>query len=306
MENKIYGLLYNLYSSDLSEKVPKLKYQLFAMSLRSLAPFENKLGCEFCIQRYNREIKLLKYYINGRDKVIDKIIETRNPCTFYDELLQYKIIPIIISNTLWETTLNEVLKCIIYYTYSKKAILDAIIVSSLVFDYIGNNNITEEIIYENAKSRLIEFSIKKFYHDNYDVEIKNNYIINFEKERIAYLLKSDLDELFDEFSSIKKYVLCKINKSTELDDNKTINQNIITNHNNEILKNLSIYMFKLRKGILDLSKLRLDTNSNIDIKYYLKENNFVHPVLGRCILVAKKDNECILKTKTGYIKYNLR
>ncbi|QSX07102.1 hypothetical protein JYG23_07095 [Sedimentibacter sp. zth1] len=295
MEKKIYNLLYNCYANSLEGNFGKLNYQLFVMSLRSMIPYENKLGCEFNTMRYKHEIETLKYYVNGQDTVVENILKGNNPCTAEDKLIQYKIIPIIISNTQWETVINQVLNCAVYFTYSKNTILNALVLSSIIFDYMNNNTINLDSIYEITKKRIIDFSIKSFYKDNFNIVVKSNYIINFEKERISYLIKNNINDMCDES------ILDLVNLILD----GTVIKSSISQENDLLIKNFSIYLLKLRKGILDPTKLKFNVNEAIKLDRYLKNDHFKHPILGKCSVINRDGNELIMKTKTGNIKVKL-
>jgi len=75
VEQRIFELLNYCYSDSLVDEIGKLNYQLFVMSLKSMLPYENKIGCKFDEARYLDEIKTLRYYINGNDEVICTVID---------------------------------------------------------------------------------------------------------------------------------------------------------------------------------------------------------------------------------------
>ena len=52
MEQRINELIKYCISDSLKDEIPDLNYQLFTMSMRSMLPFENKIGCEFDEDRY--------------------------------------------------------------------------------------------------------------------------------------------------------------------------------------------------------------------------------------------------------------
>lgn len=291
MEQKIYDLLCNCYADSLTEIYAKLNYQLFVMSLKSMLPFENKVGCEFDLNRYKYEVETLKYYKNGKDILVDNIIMGNKPLAQYDELIEYKILPIIISNTQWKNISEQALKSIIYYTYSRKSVLNTLIIASLISEYMNNNNDIDSIL-QITKKRLIEFSIKSFYMDNYNISAKSNYLINFEKDRIQYIAKNSLFDI----EQIKN------SKAAQYIIGNTKTKSLIRDEHREHLLSFSTYLYKLRKGLMDPDKLRYNITEDISINKYLNNNSFVHSILGKCIVLKRNGNEAIVKTKSGIIK----
>lgn len=307
MEQRIFEFIKYCYSDSLTEEIPELNYQLFTISLKSMLPFENKIGCKFDERRYSDEIKTLRYYINGEDELVINKIKQNKPLIALDNLIEYKIIPIVISNVLWENIINEVLKCVVFYTYSKESILEAIALSSLLHEYIENNSTDKDCLHEITKKRIIEFSIKDFFKDNFSVPAKNSYIINFERDRISYIMK---DNIFDRSSisdkKITKYVLYNDRgfspENTQAFSEKDAKDAFITDSNNTNLLNLGSYLYKLRKGILDPRKIKYNPDDNIDLKIYTEKESFTHPILGKCLVIKRTENMAIVKTKTGNIK----
>lgn len=293
MEQRIYNFIKYCITDSLTDEIPDLNYQLFTMSIRCMLPFENKIGCKFDENRYLDEIKTLKYYINGEDKLVINKIKQNSAMTMYDSLLEYKIIPIIISNAIWENIINEVLKCLVFYTYSKENILEAIVLSSVLHEYIENNCVDKDNLHSITKQRIIEFSIKDFFKDNFDTLIKNTYNVSFERERISYLMK---DNIFDNDIFLdKKIINYVLNENTH----KNV---IITDSNNNILQNLSSYLYKLRKGIIDPRKIKYNSSDNVELKPNIGQGNIIHPILGKCLVIQRTENEAIVKTKTGNIR----
>jgi len=154
------------------------------------------------------------------------------------------------------------------------------------------NNTEYQYLCDITRKRIIEFSIKQFYEDNFNILVKNNYVINFEKARISYLMHNSIFEMPKiENSKVSKYILTK-EKSAY----------VVSDSNKSFLVNFSSYLFKLRKGILDPDKLRYKYNDKADLKIHVENESFLHPVLGKCTVIRRNQNETIVKTKIGNIK----
>jgi len=295
MEQRVFELLNYCYSDSLTEETGKLNYQLFIMSLKSILPFESKIGCKFDEVRYSDEVKTLRYYLNGNDELVINKIKQNKPLTKSDVLIEYKIVPIVIANTYWENIINEALKCVVFYTYSKDSILEAIVLSSVLHEYIEGSSLNIDYLHDVAKKRIIEFSIKDFYKDNFNILVKNNYIISFEKERISYLIK---DNIFDIPSIANKKL---INYILNNNHRESLQSALITDSNKAYLLNFSSYLYKLRKGILDPNKIKYNPSDNTDLKIHLEKEGFNHPILGKCLVIKRTENGAIVKTKIGNI-----
>ncbi|MGD9570059.1 MAG: hypothetical protein AB7V48_17410 [Sedimentibacter sp.] len=290
MLSRIYGLLNYCYKDNSGDKLPDIELQLFLIAVKCLMPSENEVGCYFDVERYKKEIELFKCYKNGLDETLEYYIENKKPSEKYDNLLEYKIIPIITANTQWDILLNEALRTSMFYSLNKNTILNTILISSAINGYLNANL---ENINEITKERLINFSLKDFLKSN-NIIMNKNSLIEFEKERIKLLTQSKLinDELISEFKSLH-YVYNEIKNENMEATNETV------------LCSFSSYLFKLRKGIINPEKLKISTDNVPEIKEFLKYTTFSHPLLGRCKVIKRGEKEVILKNKSGLIKVNI-
>ena len=290
MLSKIYNLLKNCYE-NYNDKIPNIEFQLFLITVKSLMPYEDNIGCMFDIGRYEKEIELFALYKNGHDDTIEYYLENKKPSRDEDKLLEYKILPIVISNTVWENLINETIKAVTFYSISKSTVLDAILISSAIFEYFNEEQFDLENINKKTKERLIQFSIKDFL-ENTHIELGKDHYIEFERERIKILSKS---ELFSEAFILKfkslKYIFNNETKQEEQD--------------NETISNYSSYLFKLRKGTIDPEKLKISKEKIPDFKEFLKNPIFSHPLLGKCKIVKRTEKEVILRNKSGLMKVNI-
>lgn len=292
MQSKIYSLLINSYEDNFGDKIPDIDLQLFLISAKSLIPFEDKIGCYFDIERYEKELELFKLYKNGEDEVLDHYFINSKLSTIEDNLLEAKIVPIVIANTNWDILINEVLKAVTVFTFNINTLLNAFIVSSVIDVYLSNDNSEYDDIYEITKDRIIDFSLKKFSEKNNIIVTKFNFI-EFEKERIKLITKNIIaDDIRNKYKSIN-YILYNKSKAT------------IENENASVLNNFSTYLYKLRKGIISPDKLKLPDLSISDFKEFLKYSSFSHPLLGKCTVVKRDGKTVIIRNKSGLIKVNI-
>jgi hypothetical protein len=291
MLSRIKGLLNYCYKDNIEDKLPDFKLQLFLIAVKCLMPSENEIGCYFDTYRYKKEIELFKFYKNGQDEILEYYFINHKSSENYDNLLEYKLIPIIIANTEWDILLNETLKAALFYSVDKNTILNTILLSSVINEYL-NSNI--ENTYEVTRERLINFSLKNFLNVN-NIQIKKNSLIEFEKERIKMLSKSELftDNLKSEFNSLH-YIY-----------NEVKHEISITDANETVIDNFSQYLFKLRKGLISPEKLKISMDNIPDIKEFLNYATFNHPLLGKCKVLKRGEKEIILKNKSGLIRVNI-
>lgn len=271
------------------DDIQKIDFQLFLITVKCLIPYDDKIGCLFDKDRYKKEIELFASYMNANDELIDYWLQNKEASNLEDNLLEYKIIPLALSNTVWENLTDELLKVVLFYTINKNTILNALLISSAVFDFMIGSDI--ESIEEAAKERLINFSVKEFLSKN-QINADKNYIIGFEKERIKMIAKPILfDNNFVNRLKVLNYIF---EKSPEY----------FTENNSDIINSFSVYLYKLRKGLISPEKLKIPDKIP-DIKECLKYSTFSHPLLGRCKVIKKTEKEAIVRNKSGLMRIRI-
>jgi len=271
------------------DDIQKIDFQLFLITVKCLIPYDDKIGCLFDKDRYKKEIELFASYMNANDELIDYWLQNKEASNLEDNLLEYKIIPLALSNTVWENLTDELLKAVLFYTINKNTILNALLISSAVFDFMIGSDI--ESIEEAAKERLINFSVKEFLLKN-QINADKNYIIGFEKERIKMIAKPILfDNNFVNRLKVLNYIF---EKSPEY----------FTENNSDIINSFSVYLYKLRKGLISPEKLKIPDKIP-DIKECLKYSTFSHPLLGRCKVIKKTEKEAIVRNKSGLMRIRI-
>lgn len=291
MLSKIYDLLKHCYEDSSLDKLPEIKLQLFLITVKSMMPFEDNIGCMFDMSRYEKEIKLFKCYKNGHDSNLEYYYENNKASEKADELLEFKIIPVIISNTQWDILVNEVLKISLFYSINSNNILNTIILSSAINEFLNKDNYLDNLN-DITKERIINFSLKNFLTNN-NININKSSLIEFEKERIKILSKNELitEELTTKFKSLY-YILFNGKGNSEI-------------LSETVLSSFSSYLFKLRKGIINPEKLKIQQGSMPGIKEFIKYETFNHPLLGRCKVCKRGEKEVIIRNKSGLIKVNI-
>jgi hypothetical protein len=292
MLSKIQNLLYSCYGENTGDKIPDIRFQLFLISVKSLMPYEDNIGCFLDRERYIKETDLLKLYINGHDDCIENYFKNKRPYEGEDSLIEYKIMPIAIANIVWENLIEEVMRTTFFYSLNKRTIINSILTSSALYDYLSDENIDIENINLNAKERLIQFSIKEFF-EKHNIILDKMSIIDFEKERIKTITRT---EIYSEECILKSKTLQHIINNVSP---------IEKDYNNDILSSYSAYLLKLRKGTISPEKLKIGDGKIPELKEFLKYNSFSHPLLGKCNIVRRTEKEIILRNKTGLMKVNI-
>ncbi|HPB78698.1 MAG TPA: hypothetical protein PL127_02700 [Sedimentibacter sp.] len=271
------------------DDIQKIDFQLFLITVKCLIPYDDKIGCLFDKDRYKKEIELFSSYMNGNDETIDYWLRNKEASNLDDNLLEYKIIPLALSNTVWENLTDELIKVVLFYTINKNTILNALLISSAVFDFMTGSDI--DSIEAAARERLINFSVKEFLIKN-QTNADKNYIIDFEKERIKMIAKPILfDNNFINGFKVLNYIF---EKSPEH----------LTENNSDIIDSFSVYLYKLRKGLISPEKLIIPDKIP-EIKECLKYSTFSHPLLGRCKVIKRTEKEAIVRNKLGLMRIRI-
>lgn len=292
MQSIIYSLLINCFEDNFCDKIPNIDLQLFLISVKSLVPYEDKIGCFFDVERYEKELELLKLYKNGENDVLDNYYSNNKLSMLEDDLLEAKIIPIVIANTDWDILINEVLKAVTVYSFNQNILLNAIIISSVIDIYLNKKDVQFDMISEITKERIIGFSLKEFFKANNIIVDKYNFI-EFEKERIKIITKNIISDIIkNEYKSIN-YILHNKSEIT------------LESERDSVLNNFSVYLSKLRKGIISPDKLKIPQEDIPEFNMFLKYSSFNHPLLGKCKVVKREDKSVIIRNKSGLIKVNI-
>lgn len=288
---KIFDFLKSCYEDTPVNILPDIKLQLFLIGVKSLMPYEDNIGCMFDVSRYEKEIELFKYYKNGHDYNLEYYYENKKASEREDELLEFKIIPLIISNTQWDVLVDEAIKNSLFYSVNSNNILNTIIIASVISEFLGNENYIDNLN-ELTKERVINFSLKNFLINN-NIALNKSSLIEFEKERIKLLSKSELitEDLTTKFKSLN-YIINETKEKLEIE-------------RETVLSSFASYIFKLRKGIINPEKLKIPHGTIPHIKIFVKNDVFNHPLLGRCKVLQRKENVVIIRNKSGLIKVNI-
>jgi hypothetical protein len=250
--------------------------QLFIITCKSLKYRHTGIGIDY--NRYNEEIKLLKYYINGNNRALEEFFNG-TVGKHEDDSVVFRIIPLIIVNENFDFIEEEVVKNVILTTNNSKSLLDGLIYSYTLFNYLKN----DEIEFKKIKDNIIRFSIKKYMNSYKSIDKK--YILNFEKDRVKLL--EEMDKILIEIKNKIK------SKKGNIEDKKDDYQKIIIN--------FSDYLTNIKKGTVSIESFSKDSSNN---KIKITEGNvFDHYLLGKSKVVKRDKSEFYIKTKYGLFKF---
>lgn len=296
MLSKLYDFLKYIYGETNKNEVANIDFQFLLITVKSLVPFEEILGCKIDTRRYMKEVELLECYKNGEDEALDYYHKNRKQNQSEDKRIELKIIPIVLSNTEWDTMIKMVISVVNFYTTSKITLLNAITISSAIFEYFKNEQATVSSINEITRDRVISFSLKEYYSD-LGISFEKKEIVEFEKARIKLLSSEVLfqEEFIKEHKSLE-YIFEMLNshKKTHIDA-----------LNESILLNFTAYILKLRNGLISPDKLSIEIDNIPSILEFLENQSFTHPLLGRCKILKKSEKEALITTKSGLVKVKI-
>jgi len=253
------------------------KMQLFIISCKSLQYKKKGIGINYT--RFDEEMNLLKYYINGTNESLEMAFKDKKSIK-EDDSIVYRILPIALVNHDIKIIEEEVIKNATKTTRNQKSIIFGLITAFAIAEYIKNGSIDKGLV----KEYVIRFSIKN-YSDKYDFMDKA-YILNFEKERIKFL--GEIDNISDKKIEI-------------LDINDNIENTIKKDKYFKLIDNFSQFLTSVKRGSINLEKINIK-KANKKFKIY-QGNTFEHYLLGKSLIVKNDKLHFYIKTKYGFFKF---
>jgi len=259
------------------ELIYTYKMQIFIISCKSLEYKKKGIGINYT--RFDEEMKLLKYYINGTNKSLEMAFKGEKSRE-EDDTIIYRILPIALVNHDIKIIEEEVIENVIKTTRNQKSIIFGLISAFAIAEYVKNGSIDKGLV----KEYIIRFSIKN-YSDKYDFMDKA-YILNFEKERIRFL--GEIDDTVD--MNIGNLDITSNKKNTIKKDKYF-----------KLLDNFSQFLSSLKRGSLNLEKKEIK-KANKKFKIF-EGNTFEHYLLGKSLIVKNDKLHFYIKTKYGFFKF---
>lgn len=240
----------------------------------------------------------------------------------YDDILNI-LLPLILSNTNIQKSEDEVIILIQKYVkYLKKDgnlfeyIIGALMYNALIHYILENKNIEYEQLLQLLKEKIIGFSIEleklnmiKFQMARINaIQLIDNYIDlkvdNYEDGKIIKNLLNAIYDIYIEERNVNNIGILSIKKSilSILGEQSNLNMDNI-----DFLEQMSHYIIKLRKYVINKKTYNLNSDPRNLIKY--NEGEVVpDAILNKINIVSKelKDNVLHIKVKSKSGEYNFK
>lgn len=240
----------------------------------------------------------------------------------YDDILNI-LLPLILSNTNIQKSEDEVIILIQKYVkYFKKNdnlfeyIIGALMYNALIHYILENKNIEYEQLLQLLKEKIIGFSIEleklnmiKFQMARINtIQLIDNYIDlkvdNYEDGKIIKNLLNIIYDIYIEERNVNNIGILSIKKSilSILGEQSNLNMDNI-----DFLDQMSHYIIKLRKYVINKKTYNLNSDPRNLIKY--NEGEVVpDAILNKINIVSKelKDNVLHIKVKSKSGEYNFK
>lgn len=252
------GELYPELSSDNGEYIINNAYLNYLIVFIKSMRYNVDSGVEINYERLSDELKLFKYYSNGKQNI--------------KKLHMFAVIGISYANEKEEDIDREIEKYCKYCNIGTDTIPELLYFAYMIKACQRTKNIGE--IKLEAKNLFIKFSFKNSFKSN---EMKD--IIKFEKKRVELLGKI----IIDDYSGYKLI---------ETFNDKIVGDKIhITEESERVnirIKELLGYLIDIRKG-----RIKTITYNIAEIKLYNEKENSVieHSNFGECTIVKNIKNE---------------
>ena len=240
----------------------------------------------------------------------------------YDDILNI-LLPLILSNTNIQKSEDEVIILIQKYVkYFKKNdnlfeyIIGALMYNALIHYILENKNIEYEQLLQLLKEKIIGFSIEleklnmiKFQMARINtIQLIDNYIDlkvdNYEDGKIIKNLLNAIYDIYIEERNVNNIGILSMKKSilSILGEQSNLNMDNI-----DFLEQMSHYIIKLRKYVINKKTYNLNSDPRNLIKY--NEGEVVpDAILNKINIVSKelKDNVLHIKVKSKSGEYNFK
>jgi len=314
---KIYCPMITAFNEDVkNNNLPSYITELIIISIKSLVPSENFEKVSIDYKRYNEEIKLWKNYKQGANPSLLNLFDKIDSNIYWkekDDSIYSRILPITIVNKNFLDIKDEVIKNVLFTNGNIESLIEAILISKLIFLLInGEKNIIEQL-----KEEVINFSQTDFIKDYgkyYRISIgkyEKSFKISFEQKKIFAINVLNLSPSKD-FPVLNDCIeVLMLNKTGKTTMGKCVKA-ILDNEGEENLvpdyyKELIEYLYRLRKGRISPEALKIEHYYLPDVFQFNVGDEFFHSLLNRCKVVKREetgDNTIIyLSTKSGVYKF---
>lgn len=169
--------------------------QLMLLTTKSLLDAADKSQVSVDYSRFQEELNFYSFYRTGNPLHILKALEDREGFlreTYINDIRGYgisRVAAIILANKNFNKGIDEVCKNILFFNQHPNVILTGIIISRIFYLLLENKGNTREELLKQLKDFIIGLDIK----DALREVNQSKYSVNFERERVNYII--DLDRL---------------------------------------------------------------------------------------------------------------
>jgi hypothetical protein len=316
-EKIIKPLEFLFYEDIKNNNGPSHITDLIVITIKSLLPSEDYVAVNLDYNRYNEEIKLWKYYRHGENSSLLNILGAVSPEVYWnhvDDTVYLRIVPIVLTNKDYSAIKNETIKNVLFSTGNIKTLIEAILLSKLLYLLILN----EEDIIDKLKEEIINLSQVEFIEEHgkdFRIPIEEydgNFKVLFEQNKIFAL--NVLNQSYSkDFSSLQDAIEVYLNgKSGRTSIGKSINFYIygqLDSHFeiDDYYKELGLYLYRLRKGRINPEVLKIKNYYLPDVFQFSEGDTFYHSLLNKSKVIKKEvvKNKTIMyvNTKSGIYKF---
>ena len=315
---RIFKPLMAGFNEDIKKnKGPSHITDLIMITIKSLIPSENYVSVNIDYNRFNEEIKLWKYYRHGENTSLMNILGSINSKVYWkhiDDTIYFRIIPIVLTNGDYTVIKKEIIKNVLFTTGNIETLIEAILLSKLLYLIILN----EEDIMEKLKEEMINFSQLEFLKDNeknYRVPIEKyegNFKVSFEQNKIYALNTLNLS-FSQKFKTLQDAIEVYLDgKTGNTDIGKCISsyfekESSIDFNLDDYYVELVKYLYRLRKGRINPQALKIEKYYLPDIFSFNEGDVFYHSLLNKSKIIKKEELDntttIFLSTKSGIYKF---
>lgn len=314
---KLYQPMMTVFNEDIkTNKGPSHITDLIIISIKSLVPSNNYVRVSIDYKRYSEEIKLWKDYRHGDNPSLLNLFNDIDSKIYWEEIdnsIYPRILPIIMVNKDFTFIKEEVIKNVLFTTGNIETLIEAILISKIIFLLMEEEiNIIEKLKEEVINLSQIEFErdYGKFYRFP-TKEYGKNFVVSFEQQKVFAL--SVLN-----FSSSQGFQVLKDCLEVLLLNNigTTIMGKCIGAFSDDKLEEgfdldyyeeLSLYLYRLRKGKIAPEALKIDKYYLPDIFQFNEGEEFYHSLLNKCVVIKKEElrngRVVHLNTKSGIYRF---
>jgi len=315
-QEKIEEFLLAIFNEDFINNNKEYSYisQIIVITIKSLMPLEDTIGCAIDYERYEKELKLWYYYRNGGNKPLLNSISTLNESIYweeFDDTVYERIAPIILVNSEWEIAKEEAIKNILYTTGKIPLLFEGLLLSKALFLLINNED-TDML--NTLKEEIINFSqidfIKKYskYYRIPTEEFPGNFTVEFEKCKIHVI--NTLNTLNKgDFPILEEVIFKKENgKSSYWKGIQSIvGREETKKYEDYFYESMCDYLYKLRKGYINPEALKIKKYYLPDIFSFNIGDEFFHTLLNKSKVIERKESkdyiEIYIQSKSGIYKF---